>query len=350
MARIPLLPQPARHPEGSLMLHRNPPQHHRHCACDPDTVDAEMKADLCQMVHEDRPERLSLLADEFIETHRARIQRVLTTVAHNAHLPYDMKDDILSYFGEALMFMVSVQWRKAPAQFDTMSAPAYILEMRTREVLRKERLHGLSEGGSQYSGPPGYRRKMELVAKSRERFVQQHRRVPSATELCAFHNELMRASRSDPRKQGVLVTPAELFSGEPISINDDSSPVHEIAVTDTYDESEIDRISRIESIFEKCDEMDDADLARIARQPRKPKTPPIARGAVARAFFAMHRIGQYPTRSEVAESLGVTDKNEVREVNRRLREVMAMAREVFADMRVTNGTTPRDELSPTQRP
>lgn len=311
------------------------PKHNRDCTCDKETLDTELKAELCAMVHEDDSERLMAMVGEFIEQNYPRIKRILSTVARNAHLPYNRKDDLISYFGEAVIKLVSDVWREKPRQFDQMTASAYILEMRTREILREERLHGLSGEGAQFRSP-SQRKKMDAVGKSRERFFEQHKRSPSLSELRDFHNERMYSTRADPRKQGVLVTLENLrSSAETVSLDDESSSTHELSVVDQYDESEAERSAVIAAIIRECDDKDLRDDLKIASQSRKPKRRKPRYGDIARIFYARHREGSFPTKDDVVHELGLKgaeDKVLAREAGKRLSEVHEMSREAFSDL------------------
>ena len=311
------------------------PKHNRDCTCDKETLDTELKAELCAMVHEDDSERLMTMVGEFIEQNYSRVKRILSTVARNAHLPYNRKDDLISYFGEAVIKMVSKKWREEPWQFDQMRAAAYILEMRTREILRQERLHGLLGEGTQ-SKSPAKRKKMEAVDKSRERFLEQYGRPPSPSELRDFHNERMYSTRADPRKQGVIITLDDLRpSAEAVSLDDESSSAHELSVVDQYDESEAERSAIIGAILRECDDKDMREDLKIASQSRKPKRRKPRYGDIARIFYRRHSEGHFPTKEDVVHELGLDGPEDVipaREVGRRLAEVHEMSRDAFSDM------------------
>lgn len=310
-------------------------KHNRDCTCDKETLGTELKAELCAMVHEDDSERLMTMVGEFIEQNYSRVKRILSTVARNAHLPYNRRDDLISYFGEAVIKMVSDVWREKPRQFDQMTASAYILEMRTREILRQERLHGLSGEGTQFKSP-AKRKKMEAVDKSRERFLEQYGRPPSPSELRDFHNERMYSTRADPRKQGVIITLDDLRpSAEAVSLDDESSSAHELSVVDQYDESEAERSAVIAAIIRECDDKDLREDLRVSSQSRKPKRRKPRYGDIARVFYARHREGSFPTKDDVIHELGLKgaeDKVLAREAGKRLSEVHEMSREAFSDL------------------
>lgn len=311
------------------------PKHNRDCTCDKETLDTELKAELCAMVHEDDSERLMAMVGEFIEQNHSRVKRILSTVARNAHLPYNRKDDLISYFGEAVIKMVSEKWREKPWQFDQMRAAAYILEMRTREILRQERLHGLSGEGTQFKSPAKHK-KMDEVNKSRDRFLERHGRAPSLAELRDFHNERMYSTRANPKKQGVIVTLDDLRpSAEAVSLDDESSPAHELSVVDQYDESEAERSAIIGAILRECDDKDMREDLKIASQSRKPKRRKPRYGDIARIFYRRHSEGHFPTKEDVVHELGLDGPEDVipaREVGRRLAEVHEMSRDAFSDM------------------
>src|SRR5699024_8930069 len=313
LARIPLLALSVRPSEGHCM---NPlsQKHNRDCTCDKETLDTELKAELCAMVHEDDSERLMTMVGVCSEQNYSRVKRILSTVARNAHLPYNRRDDLISYFGEAVIKMVSKKWREEPRQFDQMRAAAYILEMRTREILRQERLHGLLGEGTQ-SKSPAKRKKMEAVDKSRERIDP---------------------TRANPRTQGVTLTLAGLRpSAEAVALDDESSSAHELSVVDQYDESEAERSAVIAAIIRECDDKDLREDLRISSQSRKPKRRKPRYGDIARVFYARHREGSFPTKDDVIHELGLKgteDKVLAREAGKRLSEVHEMSREAFSDL------------------
>ena len=319
----------------SLLPLMSPAKHSRDCSCDKETLDVEMKAELCAMVHEPDPERHMAMVGAFLEDNISRIKRLLSTVARNVHLPYNRKDDLISYLGDAVIKLTSDIWRKKPRQFDQMGSPAYILELRTREILREERLHGLSGDGAQF-GSPAQRKKMDAVEKSRDRFLEQKDRMPTLSELRDFHNERMYSTRANPKKQGVLVTLDDLrSSAEPVSLDDDTSTATEIPVSDQYDESEAERSAIIGAILRECDDKDMREDLKIASQSRKPKRRKPRYGDIARIFYRRHSEGHFPTKEDVVHELGLDSPEDVipaREVGRRLAEVHEMSRDAFSDM------------------
>lgn len=319
----------------SLLPLMSTTKHSRDCSCDKETLDTELKAELCAMVHESDPERHMAMVGAFLEDNSSRIKRLLSRVARNAHLPYNRKDDLISYLGDAVIKLTSVTWRKEPRQFDQMRAVAYILEMRTREILRQERLHGLSGEGAQFKSPAKHK-KMDEVNKSRDRFLERHGRAPSLAELRDFHNERMYSTRADPKKQAVLVTLDDLRpSAESMSLDDESSPAHELSVVDQYDESEAERSAIIGAILRECDDKDMREDLKIASQSRKPKRRKPRYGDIARVFYRRHREGHFPTKEDVVHELGLDGKEDVipaREAGRRLAEIHAMSRDAFSDM------------------
>lgn len=317
-------------------MNRLPSKHNRLCSCDSETLDSELKADLCAMVHEADSEKVMSMVGEFIENNDTRIRRILATVARNAHLPYDRKDDLVSYFGEAVIKMVSDIWRKKPRQFDQMKASAYILEMRTRELLREERLHGLSGDGGQFESP-AQRKKMEAVGKSRDRFMERNGRSPSTSELVDFHNERMYSTRSDPKRQGVIVTSNDLrTSSESVSLDDDESPARSLSVVDQYDESVEERTAIICAIVRECEDKDLREDLKIASQSRKPKRRKPRYGDIARIFYHRHLEGHFPTKEDVVFEMGLSEGEEnkiaAREAGKRLAEIQSMSREAFKGM------------------
>lgn len=85
---------------------------------------------------------------------------------------------------------------------------------------------------------------------------------------------------------------------------------------------------RIETILARCEQF---DLTRERSRKRRLKRETVKAADVAKVYFAHHTIGEFPTRSEIIERLGATEPAARRELGARLRAVLEVAREEFAD-------------------
>lgn len=310
--------------------------HHRRCECDRDTLETPWKAEMCQILHaRTRAEKRSLL-DDFLFRYEREIVRVLKRAQHISHLDYRDKDVVFSYFGDALMKMIGHRW-KAKTGAGTSGVFNYsrnlptILEAETRYWIREDRRKGLLNGTAGVPGDSSHDRRAALVGKSRQLFEAEHTRTPSDTELVEFHNARMHATRKDPRRQSVLITLKSLGSLRSVPLEDSSLFGEDrLACRDVPDEGAHERDRRIQSIVAECVRRDEQ---RDGSRTRALKREPVLMADVARAFFARHEDGEFPTRTELVDELRVTEPAGRREVGSHLNEVIKLSRRKFADYR-----------------
>lgn len=313
--------------------------HHRRCACDPDTLETPWKAEMCQILHaRTRDERRALL-DDFLVAHEREIARVLKRAQHISHLDYRDKDVVLSYFGDALMKMVARRWQAKTGTgtsgvFNYSRNLPMILEAETRYWIREDRRKGLLNGTAGVPGDSSHDRRAKLVGKSRQLFEAEHAYSPSDVELVDFHNTRMRATRKDPQRQSVLITIKGLGSLRAVPLEDPSLFGEDrLASEDAPDAGAYERNQRIRSIVAECarrDEHRDNGRVRVLRRE------PVRMVDVARVFFARHCEGEFPTRKELVEELGVVEPAGRREVGSLLNEIITISRRWFADYRHTD--------------
>lgn len=310
--------------------------HHRRCQCDRDTLQTPWKAEMCQILHaRSRMERRDLL-DAFLYTHESEISRVLKRAQHISHLDYRDKDLVFSYFGDALMRMLETRW-KAKSGGGTSSVFNYsrnlptILEAETRYWIREDRRKGLLNGTAGVPGDSSHDRRAKLVKRSRELFEAEHAHTPPDAELVDFHNARMLATRKDAARQSVLITIKGLGSLRSIPMDDPCLYGEDrLAWRDAPDEGAFERDRRIRSIVAECSRRDaEREAARTRAATRKP----VKMASVARVFFAHHGEGEFPTRKELVDELGVTEPAARREIGSHLNEILRISRGQFADYR-----------------
>lgn len=305
--------------------------HHLDCTCLPDTRDADMKPLLCRMVHTEDRDEVSALAEELIETHRRQIEGIIGIIAKTAHLPYRNRDQISSYLWETLMLLVREKWprdEESMASFDAMYSASSYLDLYTRERIRKDRLHDRLEGVPVVSGGPGAVRRHEELEKSRQEFIAQRGREATTTEIIIFHNARVSANRTNARKQGMIVTRADIDATQAVYFDDEDARIPDLPSHDTYDTAGKDIRSRVQTLIEACEEIDANDVRN-----RRPPQVPLA--DVARTYFAGAARGMFPSHEEIAERLGLDAEDDVQRklVSRRMRRVKDVSRTVFEDMR-----------------
>lgn len=97
---------------------------------------------------------------------------------------------------------------------------------------------------------------------------------------------------------------------------------------DSPDIGAFEREQRLKALFALCERQDrEAAEART----RALKRDPVLMADVARAYFAHHLEGEYPTRRELVEALGATESARRREVGSQFNAVLQLARTVFSD-------------------
>src|SRR5690625_1232838 len=311
-------------------------RHHVLCTCDPDTLEAPWKAGLCAVLHAEDHAAVRKLLDAFLSAEEASISQVLTRVRRVARI--DTHDDAtpLSYFGQALLRMTNNRWCAKPAPGTSQvfnysrNLPA-ILEAETRNCLREDRLRGLLDGTTGVPGGIRQDRKATHVKKSRQLFEIEYRSTPADDELVAFHNERMRATRKDAARRSVLITKDDLRPLTTVSV-DDPDLASDIRLS-TIDETDLgarERSDKIAAITARCEQL---DLKRERERARRLRRRPVQAADVARAYFAHHLDGDFPTRRELVDQLGITEPAARRELTVRLETVLELAREVFAQDR-----------------
>lgn len=313
--------------------------HHRRCQCDRDTLETPWKAEMCQILHaRTRGEKQALL-DDFLFTHETEVARVLKRAQHISRLDYRDKDLVFSYFGDALMRMLSTRWK---AKDDAGTSPVFnysrnlptILEAETRYWIREDRRKGLLNGTAGVPGDSSHDRRAKLVKRSRDLFQTEHGRTPSDVELVDFHNTRMHATRKDAARQSVLITVKSLGSLRAVPLEDPSLYTDDrLAWRDAPDAGAEERDQRVRRIVAECAERDAArDSSRARPRARKP----ITMASVARAFFAHHSEGEFPSRKELVEDLGVVEPAGRREIGSHMNEIIAISRRQFADYRISS--------------
>ena len=308
-------------------------QHHRRCECDADTVGTPWKADLCAILHtQDQHQRRELI-DAFLVAQETSIARVLARVQRVARLEPRDRSVALSYFGQALLQMVDKRWlakngEGASHVFNYSSNLPMILEAETRACLREDRRKGLLDGTAGAPGGSTQSRRDALVQKSRQLFEMEYQHPATDNELVAFHNERMHATRKDAARQSVLITRDDLSTARVVPL-DDPDVANDVRLT-TIDDPDLgaeDRSQLITSVIQRCEALDE-DRGR--RRRCAPQRAPVTAADVARAYFARHQEGEFPTRAELVEQLEITGPAARRELGTRLQDVLGLAREVFA--------------------
>jgi len=312
--------------------------HHAGCECVRDTLDAPWKAELCTVLHACEEAELRWRLDAFLEGHLLEIRRVLARVKRVARLQWDDDDLALSYFGEALLRMVNQRWRAkdgsgtSPVFNHTANLPM-ILEAETRSCLRDDRRQGLLDGTAHVPGGSAQDRKSTHVGKSRQLFEVEHGSQPTDDELVTFHNDRMRATRKDAARQAVLITRDDLRAARAVPLEDASIEIDDrLQASSPADSGPLNWSDRIRAVISRCERLDrERELSRTRRLKREP----VLSADVARVYFAHHAIGEFPTRREIIERLGVIEPAARRDLSARLQEVLDVARDLFADYHPT---------------
>lgn len=312
-------------------------RHDFHCECAQDTLETAWKAELCVILHLKDEGRARAQLGAFLEDHSSDVSRILQRVKWIARLDRSEDTLALSYFGQALVRMVNVRWRAKDGRAGTSQVFNYtrnlptILEAETRSCIRDDRRRGLLDGTAGVPGGSAQDRKTTHVRKSRQLFEIEYDRQPSDDELVAFHNERMRATRKDAARQSVLVTKDDLSVAHTVPLDEASMELDaRQAASGGGDAGVVEWSDRIAVVLERCEQLDDE---RESVRTRRLKRQPIRSADVARVYFAHHGIGQYPTRGEIVEQLGITEPAARRELGTRLNDVLDVARELFADYR-----------------
>lgn len=290
---------------------------------------------MCRILHTPGHDETRDLLDEFLLEHETEIARVLRRAQSIARLDYRDRETVFSYFGQALMQMTQNRWRTKNAANGTSQVFNYshnlpaILEKETRYWIREDRSRGLLDGTVGVPGDGTRDRRRSLVEKSRQLFEIEHQYDPSDFELVGFHNDRMLATRKDAARQGVLTTKDALRPVTAVSLNDPDVAVH--ARLSTIDEPDVgapERARKLADVIERCEQIDiEQKLTRRRRLRRRP----VYAANVARAYFARHHEGIFPTRRELVETLGIIEPAARRELTTQLERVLEVSREVFAD-------------------
>lgn len=232
--------------------------------------------------------------------------------------------------------MVSQRWQSkdgsgTSAVFNYTANLPLILEAETRSCIREDRRRGLLDGTAGVPGGSAHDRKASQIATSCQLFEVEHARPPTAEELIVFHNDRMRATRKDAARQGVLITKDDLHEVRPVSFEEASREI-EARLTDRApaDAGPLNWADRVHAVIVRCECL---DRERECSRTRRLHRDPVCLADVARAYFAHHAIGEFPTRGELVERLGISEPAARRELTGRLREVLAVARDLFADYR-----------------
>lgn len=309
-------------------------RHHAACTCVRDTLETPWKADLCMILHVRDEEWSRTLLSEFLDDQGDEIARVLRRAKRIARLGREDDAFALSYFGQALMKMVEHRWRARTGSgtsevFNYSRNLPTILESETRSCIRDDRRRGLLDGTAGVPGGAVQDRKAGHVKKSRQLFEIEYGHTPENDELVAFHNERMYSTRKDAARQSVLITQKDLQVPQAVPLDLDSTEGDSrLAVRGTGDAVALEWSDRIAAVLERCKQLDhERERSRTRRLGREP----VRSADVARVYFAHHAIGEFPTRSEIVDQLGITEPAARRELGPRLDNVLAVAREIFAD-------------------
>lgn len=309
-------------------------QHHARCECDRDTLDTPWKAELCTMLHSSDEAEVQVRLEKFLGDQMLEVRRVLGRVRRVARLQWDDDDLALSYFGQALLRMVAQRWRAKDGPgtspvFNYSANLPMILETETRSCIRDDRRQGLLDGTAGVPGGSAQDRKSTQVTKSRQLFETEHGCPATHDELVNFHNDRMRATRKDAARQAVLITRDDLRTARAVPLDEATVEIDaRLASRAPADSGPLNWSDRIRAVISRCEQ---ADLERERSRTRRLKREPVRSAAVARAYFAHHTIGEFPTRREIVERLGIVEPAARRELTERLQEVLDVARDVFAD-------------------
>ncbi|WP_341855733.1 hypothetical protein [Brachybacterium sp. GPGPB12] len=291
------------------------------------------KADLCAILHTHDQNQRRELIEAFLVAQEPSIARVLARVQRVARLEPRERPVALSYFGQALLQMVDKRWLAkngggASHVFNYSSNLPVILEAETRAYLREDRRKGLLDGTAGAPGGDTQSRRDALVQKSRRLFELEYQRPATNNELVAFHNERMHATRKDAARQSVLITRDHLSTARVVPLDDPdvADDVH-LTTVDDPDLDVEDRSQLITSVIQRCEALDED---RERRRRCAPRRAPVTAADVARAYFARHQEGEFPTRAELVERLEITEPVARRELGTRLQDVLGLAREAFA--------------------
>ncbi|MGP9681356.1 hypothetical protein ACT3T5_05220 [Brachybacterium sp. AOP3-A1-3] len=313
-------------------------QHHAWCECDRDTLDTPWKAELCTVLHAASDPEMLLRLEEFLEDQIQDVRRILGRVKRIARLQWDDDDLALSYFGEALLRMVNQRWRAkdgpgtSPVFNYTANLPM-ILESETRSCIRDDRRQGLLDGTAGVPGGSAQDRKSAQVGKSRQLFEVEHGCPPSDEELVVFHNDRMRSTRKDAARQGVLIWRSDLRAAQAVPLDDATVETDvRMATRAPADAGPLNWSDRIRAVIFRCEQL---DRAREQSRTRRLKREPVRSADVARAYFAHHAIGEFPTRRELLERLEISEPAARRELTARLQEALSVARDFFDDYQRT---------------
>ncbi|MCG7308038.1 MULTISPECIES: hypothetical protein [Brachybacterium] len=295
---------------------------------------------MCAVLHAGSHAQSRELLDSFIREHHKEISRILHRAKRTAHLDDEGDSLMFSYFGQALLHMVDQRWRAKNGGPGTSQVFNYsrnlpmLLEAETRAALREDRRKGMLNDSTGVPGAGAHDRRTSLVEKSRQLYELERETAPSDDELVAFHNERMRATRRDAARQSVLITKQDLRRSEPVALDDPNASSEPALLTqDTPDPGASEREKRIIRIVRRCQQLDrEREAARARRMNREP----LLLADVARAYFAHHREGIYPTRNDLVRQLGAEKSAARRELGSHLRTVLEMARAAFADYRQPN--------------
>lgn len=313
-------------------------QHHAWCECDRDTLDTPWKAELCTVLHAASDPEMLLRLEEFLEDQMQDVRRILGRVKRIARLQWDDDDLALSYFGQALLRMVTQRWRAkdgpgtSPVFNYTANLPM-ILESETRSCIRDDRRQGLLDGTAGVPGGSAQDRKTTHVSKSLQLLEVEHGSPPSDGELVAFHNDRMRATRKDAARQGVLISQHDLHAARAVPLDDATVEIDvRMATRAPADAGPLNWADRIRAVISRCEQL---DRVREQSRTRRLKREPVRSADVARAYFAHHAIGEFPTRRELLERLEISEPAARRELTARLEEALSVARELFDDYQRT---------------
>lgn len=311
-------------------------QHHARCECDRYSLDTPWKAELCTVLHAASEPEMCWRLDEFLADQMLEVRRVLARVKRVARLQWDDDDLALSYFGQALLRMVHQRWRAkdgpgtSPIFNYTENLPM-ILEAETRSCLRDDRRQGMLDGTAGVPGGSAQDRKSTQVTKSRQLFETENGCPATDDELVNFHNDRMRATRKDAARQAVLITRDDLRTAQSVSMQGAPTEVDALLASGApADSGPLNWSDRIRAVICQCEQ---ADLERDRARTRRLKREPVRSADVARAYFAHHAIGEFPTRREILDRLDISEPAARRELTTRLQEVLDMARDLFADYR-----------------
>lgn len=291
---------------------------------------------MCVILHTSDGDESRGLLETFLADHETEIRRVLARAQRIARLDHVDRLAVFSYFGQALMRMVNHRWRDkdglgTSAVFNYSRNLPTILEAETRSCMRDDRRRGLLDGTAGVPGGSAQDRKLAHVKKSRQLFEIEHGRQPSDDELVGLHNERLRATRKDAARQSVLITREDLLTVHTVPLDQALSALDaRLAARGMEGTVALEWSDRIAAVLTRCEQL---DRERESTRARRLKREPVRSADVARVYFANHAVGEFPTRGEIIERLGITEPAARRELGARLNAVLDVARELFADYR-----------------